>query len=123
MAKKQTSIKGTEPKSIKEIDDAAEAYVDKRDHRMKLTEHESDAKQALIALMRKHKIDVYKVEEFDPPVMIVLKPGKDGVKVTEIEEGADNEEEDDDAPAPRRGRPPGSKNGTKAAGDQVSDGA
>jgi hypothetical protein len=85
MAKKQLKIPGTETKSIKEIDDAAESYIIERDKRMKLTKKEVDAKVTLIEVMKKHKLTVYKDDDSDPPVVITLTAGKDQIKVTQDE--------------------------------------
>ncbi len=90
MTKRQTEIPGTERKSIKELDSAAEAYREERDARMKKSEHESVAKQALIDLMKKHKVDVYRDD--DAGIVVTLIPGKDGVKVTEAENESGEEE-------------------------------
>jgi hypothetical protein len=95
MSKRQARIPGTEPKRIKEVGDAAEAYVDMRDKRMKLTEKESEAKLSLIEVMKKHGLTVYKDEDAAPPLVVTLKT-KDGVKVEELGDGA---ESDDDSEA------------------------
>ncbi len=70
-----------ERKSIKEINDAAEGYVDARDKRMKLTVKEHEAKEALIVVMKKHDTLVYRDDEATPPLLVTLTPGKDNVKV------------------------------------------
>lgn len=94
MAKKQLAIPGTERRKIADINAAAEGYVDARDKRMKLTEKEVAAKDALIATMKQHKVDVYRDDDVDPPLVVTLKPGKDGVRVEQLEA---EEESDDDA--------------------------
>lgn len=53
---KQTNIPGTERKSIAEIDEAAEAYRDARDERMKLTEEERETHEALLEVMKRHGV-------------------------------------------------------------------
>lgn len=90
MARKQMSIPGTERKQIKEVNDAAEHYVEQRDKRMGLTEKEHDAKEALIAVMKKHKIETYRDDDVTPPLVVTLVPGKDQIKVTEAEYYADD---------------------------------
>jgi hypothetical protein len=90
MAKKQLKIPGTEGETIKELNDAAEAYVTERDKRMKLTEKEVAAKDTLINVMKNHKLSVYKDDDADPPLIITLTAGKDQLKVT-------REESDEDA--------------------------
>lgn len=82
MARRQMTIQGTEKPTIKEIDTAAEAYVDARDERMKLTDRESEVKEALIGVMKKHKVEVYRDENAVPPLVVTLIPGEDKVKVS-----------------------------------------
>lgn len=91
MAKRQLKIAGTGGEEIKEVNDAAEAYVEARDKRMKLTEKETEAKEALIAVMKKHDLTVYKDDEANPPLVVTLVPGKDNVKVAEAEVEAEEE--------------------------------
>lgn len=93
MAKKQAALPGMERESNKEVDAAAEVYVKSRDKRIKASEHEVADKAALIGLMQKHKLTVYKDE--DAGLIITLSPGKPNVKVQE----ADDEEADDEAEA------------------------
>lgn len=96
---KQQEIPGTEAPTIKAIEEAAEAYVSVRDRRMKLTEQEVTAKANLIAACEKHKDKLtpdlqgnrtYRYDE----MIVVLKPGKDNVKVKTYHAG-DEEEEDE----------------------------
>ena len=84
--KKQLPIKGMEKKSIKELDSAAEAYVEARDKRMKLTEDEVEARGALISVMKKHNLEIYKDDDASPPLVVTLIPGEDKVKVSRVEE-------------------------------------
>ena len=59
---RQLRIKGSEDKdNIPELTDAAMAYEEARDERMRLTESEDTAKQALITVMKHHKRMVYRV--------------------------------------------------------------
>jgi hypothetical protein len=88
--RKQGELPGMEREQIKEVDDAAEAYRDARDARMKKTETEKESKDALIEVMRKHKLTVYRDESVDPPLVITL-VDKTNVKVTEVEDGAQDE--------------------------------
>lgn len=55
MPKNQMEIPGTEPPKIKPIEEAAEAYRDLRDKRMKVLESEIAAKTKLISVMDRHK--------------------------------------------------------------------
>lgn len=73
MARKQLEIIGTErANGIKELDAAAEAYVEARDKRMKLTVREVDTREALLSLMEKHKLEQYEDREADPPLLVLL---------------------------------------------------
>ena len=94
---RQNEIPGTERQQIQEIDDAAEGYQEAKKKRMKLTEKESEAKLALISVMRKHKVEVYRDDNASPPLLVTLKPGKDNVSVSEFEdEGPDADETGED---------------------------
>lgn len=93
MGRKQMDIPGTEQPGIKEIDDAAEAYVDARNARMKKTEKEVEAKTALITVMKKHNKLVYRDDGQDPPLVVTL-VSKDNIKVTEVEAGDDGSGEE-----------------------------
>ena len=90
MAKRQLEIAGTERPTIEEVDAAAESYVEQRDKRMHLSEKEKAAKTALIEVMKKHKLSVYRDMSADPPLTVMLEV-KDGVKVTEAERAVEEE--------------------------------
>lgn len=92
--KKQKRIPGTEEERIKEIDDAADDYVECRDKRMGLTEKEKEAKNRLIDVMKRHKLSVYKGDGF---VVTYDHEEKDDVKVKQAKaeaNGDDHEEEE-----------------------------
>lgn len=91
---RQTRIPGTDSEKIKEVDDAAEGYVKARDKRMKLTEAETEAREALISVLKKHKLEVYRDDDATPPLLVTLTPGKDKVKVVTVDddEGDDADE-------------------------------
>lgn len=78
---KQKELAGMERPTITEIDDAAESYHSAKKKRMKALEKEVVAKAALIAAMKKHKVEAYSDQSVNPPLDVVLVPGKDGVKV------------------------------------------
>ena len=61
---KQRYLKGMEPRSIPEIDRAADAYRDVRDERMGLTERETELSTALCEAMNKHKLVHYTYDEY-----------------------------------------------------------
>ncbi len=69
-------------KIIKEVSNAAEAYEEARDERMKMLEKEIEAKDHLAEVMKKHKLKVYKDDDFEPPLICFFEHiGKDNVKV------------------------------------------
>jgi hypothetical protein len=90
-----------EAASIPEIDAAAELYEQMRDKRMRAGVREVDAKVALIELMRKFKLDVYRDSNQDPPLVIELKEGKVSVKVERLEGEVEQDVDDDEDPAER----------------------
>jgi hypothetical protein len=93
MARKQLEIAGTEAPKIAAVDTAAEAYVQARDKRMKLSEKEKIAKDALIAVMREHKLTVYRDTTATPPLFVTVST-KDNVQV-EIDGPKDTDESDE----------------------------
>ena len=84
--KKQGELPTLERKKVAEVNAAAEGYVDARDERMKHTETEVEAREALIAVMKKHSLTVYRDDEASPPLLVTLMPGEDRVKVRRDEE-------------------------------------
>lgn len=78
---KQDELPGVERPKIKEVEDAAEAYEEARDERMKLTEEETEAQVALVEVMKKHKVKVYKRADANPPWIATLTEGKDKASV------------------------------------------
>jgi hypothetical protein len=91
MGKRQMKIPGTEQRAIKEIDAAAERYVEARDARMELTEKEVELRDRLVDLMRKHKLEVYRDDDAAPPLLVLLIVGKDKVKVRRESDEAEAE--------------------------------
>ena len=69
---KQIAIPGTTQKAVKEIDQAAEAYVDVRDKRMKLTTKEVEAQATLVAAMQKHTLLAYRCTSTDEPLDVTM---------------------------------------------------
>jgi hypothetical protein len=88
---------GVSPPRLKEVEDAADAYVDARDRRMKLTVKESEAKLELATLLHKHA-EAIGVNPDDGSIrysydggekakrVIVLKPSDEKLKVKDVEE-------------------------------------
>jgi len=93
MARKQGELAGMERPTIKEVDDAAEAYHAAMKKRIKLGAKEKLAKVTLIAVMEKNNITAYSDQTVNPPLDVVLVPGKTGVKVTARGEEEEKEEE------------------------------
>lgn len=99
MAKKQLEIPGTERPSIKEIEEAAEVYVDARDKRMRMLEKEIAAKANLLTVLLAHEGELEtdgegnRVYSYDEEI-VILKPGKRNVKVRALKEAEDNDDED-----------------------------
>lgn len=91
MAKRQLEIAGTERKTVKVIDDAAEKYVDARDAKNKAAAAEKLAKDALVAAMREHKVNIYR--DVAANLVVTIVPGKDNVKVQELPEVVDEKAE------------------------------
>ena len=83
MAKqKNGSLPGIENgKIIKEVSEAAEAYENARDKRMKLTEKEVEAQDYLAEVMKKHKLKAYRDDDYEPPLICFIQESKDKVKV------------------------------------------
>jgi hypothetical protein len=92
-----------EPGGIKEIDDAAEEYVEVRDRRMALTTEEAKRKETLMNLMKKHKLTDY---EYDSKTVEYIASSKENVKVKT--KGSDEEDEDgeDEGAEPATGTRP-----------------
>lgn len=59
---KNLELPGT-VKRIAAIDEAAEDYAAKRDERMELTTLEVDAKEKLLGLMKKHGVEIYRLDD------------------------------------------------------------
>lgn len=90
---KQTSVPGTEPKTVKEVTDAAEAYAEFRDQRQSLGRDERGAKLKLIEAMRKANLTSYRDPNASPPFTVTLTEGETKVKVKRDGE-ADNESDE-----------------------------
>lgn len=81
---RQKELTGIEKESIKEIDDAAEAYEDVRDRRMALTKEEVERQRALVEAMRRHKRRVYRDDTASPPLLVTLTETEVKVKVKRV---------------------------------------
>jgi hypothetical protein len=101
--KEQLEITGVERPKIKAIEKAADAYVDARDARMKLTEKECSTRETLIATIKEHASELTPNSEgalvyrYGDDLLVILKPGKDKVKVKhDSTSGEDEDREDED---------------------------
>lgn len=81
---------GVSQPRIKELDIAADKYVDVRDKRMAWTEKEVAARTDLVQKMLAHNQTVYRYGDHE----VVVKPGSPGVKVRNVD-GTSTREEDD----------------------------
>ena len=84
MPRKQ-NLPGFEGKSIKEVEDAAEDYVEARDSRMAKQKIEKDCHDRLMLLMGKHKLSAY---EYDGKTVAVVEDKKVRVRQSK-EDGGD----------------------------------
>ncbi len=91
---KQERIPGTEGKSIPEVDVAGEEYRKARDARIKKTVPEKEKKAELIAVMLKHGLSVYRDDDAVPPFVVTVAT-KHNVKVTNLESGEEEGEEEE----------------------------
>lgn len=83
MTSPQSQLEGFKPKKIAAIEEAAYELQEVRSKRMALTDKEVPLAKKLIALMKKHEVAAYRLDdEFD----ILLKPGDDKVSVRKAKE-------------------------------------
>lgn len=90
MAKKQFELPGVESPKNKAVEDAAEAYVDVRDKRMRLTGQEVEKREVLLDEMRKARLKAYRYDE-----TVVLLTAEEKVKVKKVKDADDGEGDDD----------------------------
>jgi hypothetical protein len=98
MPAKQTEIPGTERPTIQDIETAASAYTSMREKWQAAGEKLTALKTELIQVVMSHEKELIKdkdgnrVYRFDD-LLVILKPGKPGVKVKNVHE---EESEDED---------------------------
>ena len=90
----QAEIPGTERPKIREIDEAAEAYVSVRDTRMSLTEKGVAAKKQLVNLMHAHADDIGRDAEGGlsyrySDMLVTLRPKEEVLKVKHVSDEDD----------------------------------
>jgi hypothetical protein len=88
MGKKQLDIPGTERKTIKAIEEAAEEYQELKEKRAAILSKEIAAKGKLLELMKKHEQKNYKCGESDLLVSVVIVDETIKVKHVESDEEA-----------------------------------
>ena len=81
-----------EPPKVDEIEQAADAYRELRDHRMQLGKDEADARKVLMAAMLKHKIKTYTYDDYE----VFIEQGAEKVRVKSLKIATDEEDEDGD---------------------------
>ena len=87
---KQAKLPGTERKDrVPEIEKAATAYVDARDERMSLTEHEVELQGRLVQAMKTAKLATYRCDDVD---LIVEMSTLEKAKVRKVKDQAEAEE-------------------------------
>jgi hypothetical protein len=79
---RQTELPGMEDKHLEDLENMARDYAGVRDERMALNRTESDLKEKLLALMKKHDKKMYRVEEMEIRVVVT----EEKVKVRILEE-------------------------------------
>ena len=95
-------LPGTEAPKIKAIENCAEKYVDIRDTRMEWTKKEVTAKSNLIEVVLANQDKLAKNDKGDrfyrygDDMLVVLNPGKPGVKVKHVSIEEDDDEYSDE---------------------------
>lgn len=96
---KQGFLKGMKPPTIKELDSAAENYVEARDGRGIAQKAEISARDLVLAIMHKHNLKHY---EYDGKTIDVVLDTKEKIKVKvkkdpdDYEDNGDDDGDDDD---------------------------
>jgi hypothetical protein len=70
-APKQKELPGMEDRHLEDLEEAARNYAGVRDRRMALTRQETDLKDVLHTLMKRHQKQIYRVAEME--IKIVAK--------------------------------------------------
>lgn len=93
---KQTRIPGTEDKTPTAVKAAGEAYVTEAAKQSKQQRKTKEAKEVLIAAMEKHEVESFRDDEANPPVIVSLTE-RQGIKVTKLKRGENEEGHDSEA--------------------------
>jgi hypothetical protein len=95
MAKKQKALPGMERETNAEVDAAAELFLNRQTKYAKAGVEKKVAKEGLIAAMQKARLTSYKDEEAG--LVVMLTEGKPSVKVKEIEDSDEGDDEEAEA--------------------------
>lgn len=90
MAKKQLDIPGTERKTIKAIEAAADEYQSFKEKRVSALTKEIAAKGKLLDLMRKHEQTTYRCDDSD--LLVTVVEGDVSLKVKHVESDEESAE-------------------------------
>jgi len=82
--KRQKELPGMEDKHLEDLETAATEYAEVRDKRMALTRKETDLKDILLTLMKRHQKTIYRVEEME--IKVVAKDETVKVKILDGDE-------------------------------------
>jgi hypothetical protein len=82
--KRQKELPGMENKHLEDLEETATDYAEVRDKRMALTRRETDLKDVLLTLMKRHEKTVYRVEEME--IRVVAKDETVKVKILSDED-------------------------------------
>lgn len=85
--RRQGQLPGMEEPRNPEVEHAAELYHQDMTARVGMSNKEKVSKANLIAVLKKHGLPSYRDSHAVPPIMITLKPGKEGVKIDVLEAG------------------------------------
>lgn len=115
----ELDVEGIKRKRIKELDDAAEFYVEQRDTRMQWTKKEKEAKVALLKVMKKKDLLTYRDDDAVPPLVVTRIEGEDDVKVSVAKEAEPAEAA---AEKPKRGRSAAEQRKLSAVNEEPANG-
>lgn len=77
-------LPGLAPRVIREIETAAERYVEVPDRRMAATKSETEAQLTLLTVMRKHNLTTYRLGDAEDPLLVQVVDGKTKVSVRKV---------------------------------------
>jgi hypothetical protein len=69
---RQLTVPGTDAPKHRDVETAADTYVDVRDSRMALTKQETEASGQLLAAMKAHGLSVYRLETGEGNLLVTV---------------------------------------------------